>query len=876
MLAPLAGRIDRALARWVAWVDRRPGRVLVVAGLFTALLGAYAAGHLGVNPDPRQLIDPRLPFQVRQRELQRTFRSLTDGILVVIDADSPAGAREAADALADRLRKRSDLFADVDVAGGGPFFARNALLYLSSEQLEDLADRLSRAQPFLAAVAREQSLVALGDLVAEALASHRAGERTGVDLAAALDRVAAVIEATADGRRAPDPWGSALFGGAAGEEARQRVLALRPVHDSGTLEGEAPEIAAVREAARSLGLHPEVGVRVRITGEPVMNHEELEAVARQSRRVAAVAVVLFAATVTLALRSLRIVLALVASLVVSLVWSNGVAAATVGDLNTISAAFNVLIVGLGGEFGIHFCMRYVEVLGGERPRRDALVETAGATATALVSSAVTTSIGFWIFLLTEFTGVAQLGLISGIGMFLALASTYTVLPALLAFGRPAATVRPLHTPAWLGRLDRLPIRYARAVRRTAVVGGLGALALLPGVRFDYNLVRLHDRTTESVATFEELLSQPGRTPWTADIIAPDLPAAVALAERLRALPTVAAARTLLDWVPDHQEEKGEILATAALFVPERIERGPPRSDTDREAALRRMRDAAGRATGDGVLGRAAARLTQALDRVLERAPLPSELLATLERRLVGSLPVQIVDLQRLVRPDRVTLEALPSEIRGQMLAPDGRARVTVSPAGDMGDSRALERFVASVRAVAPEAGGLGVYVVDWGRVAWRAMLGALGGGVTCMLVFLVVLWRSVRDPLLAFFPLGLAALLTCAVLVLLDRPFNFANVIVLPMLVGMSIDSGIHLVHRHRTEPEEADVLATSTARAVFYAALTTMLAFGSLALAPHGGIAAIGELLAIGVGLVLLCYVVVLPAVLEWDDRHRPRTGRS
>jgi hypothetical protein len=152
------------------------------------------------------------------------------------------------------------------------------------------------------------------------------------------------------------------------------------------------------------------------------------------------------------------------------------------------------------------------------------------------------------------------------------------------------------------------------------------------------------------------------------------------------------------------------------------------------------------------------------------------------------------------------------------------------------------------------------------------MLQALLGGMVCMVVFLVLLWRSVWDSLLAFFPLALAALLTCATLVLLGQPFNFANVIVLPMLIGMGVDNGVHLVHRHRTNPEEVDVLATSTARAVFYAALTTMLSFGSLGFASHRGIAAIGQLLTVGVGLTLVCYVVVLPAVLEWDDRRRRR----
>jgi len=161
-------------------------------------------------------------------------------------------------------------------------------------------------------------------------------------------------------------------------------------------------------------------------------------------------------------------------------------------------------------------------------------------------------------------------------------------------------------------------------------------------------------------------------------------------------------------------------------------------------------------------------------------------------------------------------------------------------------------------------------LVEWGRVTWGAMLRALLGGVVCMMVVLILLWRTVWDPLLAFFPLALMAVTTCATLVVTGQPFNFANVIVLPMLLGMGIDNGVHLVHRHRTNPDEEDVLSTSTARAVFYSSLTTILSFGSLAFAPHRGIAAIGKLLTIGVFLTLVSYVVVLPAVLEWDDRRR------
>jgi hypothetical protein len=858
--------VDRACGRWVAFVDRRPGAVLAGVGIVTLALGLHAASTMGVNADPRTLVNPALPFQVRQRELGKAFHALADGILVVIDANSPSAAGRTADALGAKLAARTDLFAEVDVPGGGPFFAKNALLYLTNEQLEDLTDRLSHVQPFLASFARDQSLVGLADLLRQTLEAAREGRVTGLDLAPALDRVRTVVEAVGEGRHAPDPWGAAVMGAALPAEARQRIVAARPLRDTGEIPPDAPELVAVRAAIRSLELPEDGSVQVRVTGEPVMNGEELLAVANQTWHVALISTVLFTAAVVFALRSTRTVLALVGSLLVSLVWSNGIAAITVRDLNIISAAFNVLIVGLGGEFGIHFAMRYLELVSQGHRRTAALVGTAESIGGSLFSSAVTTSLGFFLFLLTDFFGVAQLGLISGAGMFASLAATLTVLPAILAVGNPEPRVAAAVLPPWLERLDRVPLRFAWLIRPTALAVGIVAVWLLPRIHFDYNPVRLHDPNQESVAAFQELLGRSDASPWTADLIAPSLGEAKALADRVRGLPEAGEVRTILDYVPADQDAKRETIATASYFVPTAIVAGPPRSNEERRAALARLAEESGRA-GGGPIGTSARALRTALEGVLGRGG--DNTLGTLEHDLVGSLPEQIRDLQRLMKPDRVGLDDLPPALVRQMLAPDGRARVQVLPRHDISDGQALERFVGSVRGVVPDAAGLAVYVVEWCRVAWRAMLWALVAGVVCMALFLVLLWRSVWDMLLAFFPLGLAAALTCASLVVLGQPFNFANVIVLPMLIGMSVDSGVHLVHRHRTNEQE-DVLGTSTARAVFYAALTTMLSFGSLAFAPHRGIASIGSLLTIGVGLVLVCYVVVLPAVLEWDDRRR------
>jgi predicted exporter len=608
-------------------------------------------------------------------------------------------------------------------------------------------------------------------------------------------------------------------------------------------------------------------VKVRITGEPVMNGEELLAVATQTWRVAIISTILFTIAVVFALRSFRTVMALVASLLVSLVWSNGIAAATVRDLNIISAAFNVLIVGLGGEFGIHFAMRYIELAARGSKRHEALVESAESIGGSLFSSAVTTSLGFFLFLLTDFTGVAQLGLISGVGMFASLASTLTVLPAVLALGEGAAVTAP-SMPAWLSNLDRVPrpLRVAhpavvaRARRRGGAAAAAHPLRLQP--------VSLHDPNQESVARSRSCSAERR----VAVDRRPDRAVArrgQTLAEKVKALPEVDSARTLRDYVPADQDEKRDLIATASYFVPAKLTEGPPRHRRrSAVAALARLSEEAGRPRGEALgparatparrdRGPARARRREHVRR--SRAP---------ARRLAARADPRSAEAHEAGHRQarRPAADARPPDARARRPRP----RAGAAEGGHLRRPRARALRRLGPRVV-PDAAGLAVYVVEWCRVAWRAMLWALIGGVVCMALFLVFLWRSAWDMLLAFFPLVLAAVLTCAVARLLGQSFNFANVIVLPMLIGMSIDSGVHLVHRHRTNEEE-DVLGTSTARAVFYAALTTMLSFGSLAFAPHRGIASIGELLTIGVGLVLVAYVVVLPAVLEWDDRRRRR----
>jgi predicted RND superfamily exporter protein len=217
----------------------------------------------------------------------------------------------------------------------------------------------------------------------------------------------------------------------------------------------------------------------------------------------------------------------------------------------------------------------------------------------------------------------------------------------------------------------------------------------------------------------------------------------------------------------------------------------------------------------------------------------------------------------------IRLSDVPDDIRGRYVANDGRLRVRISPRNNVQKEGEMDRFVSAVTAVAPTATDTPVIVLAAADAIIDAIKQAALTALVLISILLLALLRSLRDSLLVFFPLALAGLLTVATAVLLDLPFNFANVIVLPLLMGLGVASGIHLVMRAREEETGVALLGTSTPRAVVFSALTTIGSFGSLAISTHRGTASMGELLTIAIGYTLVCTLVALPALMAWLERR-------
>lgn len=848
-------------------LSRRRAISVVVASLALAtLLAVYGAGHLSLDADTSNIVSSDAPFRKLDKELDEAFPQRTDRLVVVIDALTPEQAGAAANALLRQLEQRPALFKSVQDPIGSEFFKRNGMLFLSGEELSQITEQLIRAQPMIGELASDPSLRGLFHALSLSLEGVASGETTLHDLDRPFSALSDSIEAILAGTPRPVSWQTLLADRPPTPDDLRRILLVQPILDFGALQPGAKASAAVRDAARSLGLTPEHGVRVRLTGEVALSDEEFGSLTEGAGLIGSLSFSLLCLFLWLAVGSPRLVIAILGTLVVGLLSTAAFAAATIGSLNLISVAFAVLFVGIAVDFGIQFAVRYRDCRQRIPDFAAALRTTAGAMATPLPLAAATTAVGFYSFVPSSYAGLRELGLIAGTGMLIALVLNFTLLPALITLLRPAGEAEPV---GFVGaaRIDRFLVERRRGVALLAAVLALTGLAVLPRLRFDFDPLHLKNPHTESMATLLELITSPNATPYTIDILAPSAAAAAELAPRLEALPEVDRVLTLDSFVPSDQPEKLATIADAAFLVlpsltPATV--APAPADAVVLATASELAGKLRKLPPSNAGDQTALRLANALDGVLHATPPPLE---SLQAALVGNLPDLFADLRLALSAEPVTLETLPKDLVRDWVTSDQRMRIEVSPKGDARDNATLERFVDAVRSVAPNASGSPVTIQESARIVVHAFIGAGVIALVAISLLLFAVLRRVLDTLLVLAPLLLAGLLTLATSVLVGLPLNFANIIGLPLLLGIGVAFDIYFVTNWRAGLDRP--LQSSTARAILCSGLTTGTAFGALAVSSHTGTSQMGVLLMLALGFTLLCTLLILPSLLALAPRR-------
>jgi uncharacterized protein len=843
---------------------------VILSFLLLAVISAsYVTRHFAMTTDSKTLLSSSLPWREQERILDAAFPHRIDQIIAVIDAATPEAADDAAEALANALASRSDVIRSVSRPDGGEFFERNGILFLSLDEVQRTTADLISAQPFLGTMAADPTLRGVFRTLSQSLEGVRLGKAKLEDIGPALAALADALEILAKGERPAFSWRKLIAGRPPKPSELRRFVNIEPLLDFSDLQPGRKATAVIRAAVSTLALTPGQGVKVRLTGPVSLADEEFASVAEGAVLNGVITLLLVGLVLWLALRKARIILAVFANLVFGLLYTAAIGLWMVGALNLISIAFAVLFVGLGVDFGIQFCVRYRSERRASGDLDQALLATARGMAAPLLLAAVSIATAFCSFLPTAYRGLSELGLISGIGIIIALATTLTLLPALLAVLKPPPELKPIGYAA-LAPLDRFLEKRRNWIVWTTLTASILALPLLGGLRFDFNPLNMRSHDAESVATMLDLMGVPETSPNTVDVLRSSVAQARVTAEKLRQLPEVGRVLTLQSFVPEDQDEKLALIEDAGFFFhntlsPDEVDADPTPARTT-EAINDLVHDLFDAGRIDSPAAAQARRLASILA-VLASAPATA--LDDARNALITPLNMTLRQTRQLLAADHVRIETLPTALKQAWISGDGRARIEVAPRADANDNASLDQFITAVRTVTPDAVGTPIFLVEAAASVVTAFFQAGILSIVAIALILFVALRRWMDVALTLVPLLVAIVVTLEICVAIGLQLNFANIIALPLLLGVGVAFKIYYIIAWRSG--ETNFLQSSLTRAVFYSACTTAIAFGSLCFSHHPGTSSMGKLMALSLLTTLSAAVIFQPALLATQQQKRP-----
>ncbi len=829
--------------------------VLILAGSTV-----YVVRHFAINTDVSTLLSPNLPWRQRELAYQAAFPEQAVSILAVVSAPTPEFAEASAASLVSKLSPQTQSFRSVSALQGGAFFARNGLLYLTPSDLADRMHKLTQAVPLIRTLAGDPSLRGLAQALSMSLQGVAVGRISLNAMARPFNMIADTLDNVLAGRKASFSWQVLVNGTLASPEDLTELIQIFPLLHYGTLEPGQPAAQAIRKTAAAAHLDSDYDATVRLTGPIPLADAQLATLQQGLWLNSIITAAIVLIVLYLALRSVRIVLAVVITIFVGLVATAALGLLLAGAFNPISVAFAMLFVGLGADFAIQFSVRYRAQRHELHELNPALADGARYVGAPLTLAALAAAAGFLSFVPTNYRGVAELGLIAGVGMIVAYVASMTLLPVLLSLLKPPAEPRPMGYRAMMG-VDRFMQRHRTAIVVVTALVVLAALPSLVWLRFDFDPNSLQVPSVEAVTTLKQLSADRRLVFDSADVLTAAADAGPA-AKRLSALPEVASTKNLDSFIPTDQPQKMATIREAAAALDPVLQAKPavPPSDGDDVAALKGdvtvLQNLAGEASDPGAI--AARRLAKDLGALANGSPQQRQ-----QAQAVFVTPLQI-DLRQIagsLHPQTVTRADLPGDLVRQWVASNGQVRTEVVPKGNTNDSATVRRFARAVLSVEPNATGEAIEIYEWGSTVTAAFIKAGVLAICSIAILLFAVLRRIRDVLLTLIPLLVAAAATLEICALSGFALNYANIIALPALLGVGVAFKIYYVMAWRRG--EYNFLQSSLTRAVFFSALMTATAFGSLWFSAHPGISSMGKLLALSLACTLASAALFQPALM-------------
>jgi hopanoid biosynthesis associated RND transporter like protein HpnN len=856
--------LTSVVVRIIGFCMRNAVGVVVACLLLAVGASVFSATHFAISSDINGLLSKDIDWRKREVLFENAFGRF--GVIeAVVEAPTPELTNAATRDVTKALAEDKTHFESVASAGGSDFFASHGLLFLDKDALKKSLDGLSQADVLLTDLSSDMSLRGLVAGLEDVLIGLNANKIKLEDLARPFNMFATSIDNVVAGKPASFSWRALAEGQAPSSNEMRGFIEIRPKLDYSALEPGQAATQAIRKIAADIA--PKYQATVRLTGPVAMADEEFGTIKENAARNGAITLAIVLFILWLALRSGRLMLAVIINLAVGLALTAALGLLMIGSFNLISVYFAVLFVGIGVDFGIQYSVRYRAERHEIDDVQQAIMRAGFHVGQPLTLAAFATAAGFFSFLPTDYRGVSELGQIAGCGMLIAFATTITLLPALIKLFNPPGE------PEGLGYTSLAPVDEFMARHRIGIIAGTGiavagALPLLYWLTFDFNPINLRDPKTESIATYLELARDPSTDTNAIQVLAPTLEKAGEIAGRASKLPQVSHAVTLSSFIPTDQNEKLPLIKQTAdklvgAFDPK--DKQDPPTDAENVEALNegadRLKEAAGDLKGAGA--DAARRLATGLSALAQGDQAKR---TTADNVLVWSLRSALDTLHNSLKTEPITRESLPPDLVKDWLTPDGQARVSIAPKEDPGDNEAMRRFARAVLQVEPNATEGPISILEAGNTIVHAFIEA---GIWAMLSIAILLWvvlRKFGDVLLTLIPLTLAGVVTLELCVAVGLPLNFANIIALPLLLGVGVAFKIYYIMAWREG--QTHLLQTSLTRAVIYSALTTATAFGSLWFSSHPGTSSMGKLLALSLVCTLAAAVLFQPILMG-----KPRT---
>jgi hypothetical protein len=887
------------LSRFLFAIERfayQHSLIVIAISLVLAVLSLWVtAQNLTFKTGRGDLVARGLPYVKLYKDYRAQFEDL-EGMVVVVEGKKTADMSGFAEALVEKLRAQPRLFSKVVYKIDTRYFRSRFMLYLDPADLQTLAGKLEDHQGFLESVNMSPGLHPLLSSINAEISSGMvdslltdflggAEEEKNEDegdlnlLIRLLEEMTRFLEGATDYR---SPW-QALFKGS-DESLREQgymtsengdllFILVVPNDDETSFTGyKTAVVQARRFIAETRKDFPDITVG--LTGEDVISSDEMVTTQSDVETASQIALTGVALLFVIAYQGVVKPLLAVFCLLLGLSWTMGFTTLTIGHLNILSVVFTTILIGLGIDFGIHILERFKEEreLGNEI--LPALQKTLQGTGKGNFSGAITTAMAFGAMVLTDFIGIVELGWIAGWGILFCMVAMLLVLPALVTveekWRKPSYAHKNSTTGNQRGCIDKIFDHYYLIIGICTVLV-LVASVSLKDLRFDYNLLNLQAKGTEAVQYEMKILKSAGRSAWSAAILADSLEEIQEKERQLKALPTVAQVESITAVIPDHQEENASFIKKNLAPLLKDLKVEPEDVDFSWKALNKTLK---------GIQFKLQGREGDDLDQVQiagnrvknfreqSRKVEPG----MVEQRLANFSKLLFADYRNLMDELKanadvrfVKLEEISDDLRKRYISQKGKYVAHIFPSVDVWDLDQRHKYLNDLRSVDPDVTGSAIHMFESTRLMTE---GYVKGGLyamTAIIIYVSLLFRNLRTVFFVLLPVLAGSIWTVGIMELIGLKLNMANLVILPLILGIGVVNGIHITHRYREEEDKnASVLGKSTGLAVLLSSLTTMIGFGSMMVADHYGVYSLGLVLTLGVFNCLVASVTFLPALLK------------